>query len=124
MYDNYKLCETLASSEICFVVEQYNEGKFTRKFHEHMPKSRLSDNARSNVLRALVMHFSGMGAESIVRCHLNSRGRTPAADNRLNISHVSYPEAGVLRLSCGWNTKAWSDQAIAPTEFRRTVRVE
>jgi len=93
MYENYKLCKTLTPSDICFVVEQYNEGKFTREFHEHIPKSRLSDDARRSVLCALVMHFSAMSAESIVRSHLNSRGRTPPADNRLNI-RVSYPKPG------------------------------
>src|SRR5579863_822940 len=109
MYDNYRLCETLGPSETCFVVQQYDKGQFTRKFHEHIPKSRLTEDARRNLLRALVMHFSGMGAESIVRCHLNRRGRTPAADNSLNMV-VSYPEPGVLRTYCGANTSAWSDQ--------------
>lgn len=117
MYENYKLCERLKPSELCLVVEQYQEGKFLRKFHEHVPKSRLSEDARRSLLRALVMHFSGMGAESIVHCHLNSRGRTPAFSNRLKLD-VSYPEPGVLRTYCGANTKAWSDHVIDPTTFR------
>jgi hypothetical protein len=117
MYENYKLCDSLKPSEICFVVEEYDKGKFIRKFHEHVPKSRLSAEARGSVLCALVMHFSGMGAESIVRCHLNRRGGRPSFDNSLFMV-VSYPEAGVLRTYCGANTKAWSDHVIVPTKFR------
>jgi hypothetical protein len=119
IYENYKLCDRLKPSEICLVVEQYNtEGTFTRKFHEHVPKSRLSNDARGNLLRALVIHFSAIGAETIVGCYLNTRGRTPAADNRLRMV-TSYPEPGVLRLYCGANTVAWSDLVIAPVNFRR-----
>ncbi len=122
MYENHKLCETLTSSEICFVVEQYHAGSFTRKFHEHVRKSRLSDEACRNVLRALVMHFSNMGPESIVLCHLNDRKGMPTADNRLKII-TSYPEAGVLRSYCGVNTAAWSDQVIMPANFRSVSKV-
>ena len=117
MYDNHTLCETLMPSEICIVVEQYFEGAFTRQFHEHVPRSRLSDAARGALLRALVIHFSRMGAESIVRCHLNDRGRSPLADSCLSMV-VRYPEAGVLRTYCGANTSAWSDQVIVPSKFR------
>jgi hypothetical protein len=122
MYENYRLCETLTASEICFVVQQYNEGKFTGKFHAHVPKSRLSDDARRNVLRALVIHFSGMSAELIVNCHLNSRGRRPPADNRLNIV-VSRPEAGVLRWYCGGDTQAWSTSPAIGVGCQLTISV-
>ena len=118
MYETYKLCDRLKPSEICLVVEQYIKGIFIRKFHEHVPKSRLSHDARINLLRALVIHFSGIGAETIVRCYLNKRGRAPEADNRLRIV-TSYPEPGVLRAYCGSNTAAWSDQVIAPSKFHR-----
>jgi hypothetical protein len=117
MFDNYKLCDTLKPSDTCFVAEEYDKGEFVRKFHEHVPKSRLSADARTSVLRALVMHFSGIGPKSIVCCHLNKRGRTPAFDNSLRMV-VSFPELGVLRTYCGANTKAWSDQVIVPTKFR------
>src|SRR6266851_7957971 len=117
MYENYKLCETLKPSDVCIVVEQYDKGNFTQQFHEHVPKLRLSDDARRNLMRALVMCFSEMGGESIVRCHLNSRGKIPAADNRLNMV-TSYPEPGVFRTYCGTNTKSWIDQVITPDQFR------
>jgi hypothetical protein len=97
MYENYKLCERLSPNEICFVVEQYHEGKFAQKFHEHFPKSRMSDEARRNVLRALVIHFSQMGPEQIVHCYLNERGKQPSHDGSLEIRATDYPEPGVLR---------------------------
>jgi hypothetical protein len=118
MYENHKLCDRLKPSETCLVVEQYTGGTFTRKFHEHVPKSRLSDDRRRNLLRALVIRFSGIGAETVVRCYLNKSGSAPATDNSLRMT-ISYPEPGVLRLYCGTNTKAWSDQVIAPVKFRR-----
>jgi hypothetical protein len=95
VYENYKLCETLKPAEICLVVEHYSQGVFAREFHEHVPKSRLSQEARLNLLRALVVHFSGMGPERIVGCYLNSPGRKPEAINGFPF-HVTYPERGVL----------------------------
>lgn len=120
MYENYKLCETLTASEICFVVEQYSKGDFIRQFHEHVRKSWFSDDARRNVLRALVMHFSEMGASAIVQCHMNARGCPRAPNTRSELDMiVSYPEAGVLRTYCGIDTKAWSDHVIAGWNFRQ-----
>ena len=121
MHENHKLCSKLKTSEVCLVVEQYGEGKFTRQHHEHVPKSRLSTDKRLNLLRALVIVFSGMGFESIVACHLNARGKTLAGSaGRLRMA-VAYPEPGVLRTYCGTNTHAWSDQVIAPSQFRRSA---
>jgi len=120
MYENHKLCERLTSDEICLVLEQYREGSFTREFHEHVPTSRLSEDACRNLLRALVVRFagySGMAAEQIVRCHLNARSKTPEADNSLRIV-TSYPEAGVLRMYCGGNTCAWCDRVIVRERVR------
>jgi hypothetical protein len=122
MYENYKLCETLTPSEICFVVEQYSKGAFIRQFHEHVPKLYFSEDARRNVLRAPVVHFSEMGASAIVRCYMNGRGRRKAPNTRSELDMiVSYPEAGVFRTYCGINTKAWSDQVISAGNFREKV---
>jgi hypothetical protein len=121
MYENYKLCDSLKPSEICLVIEQCNDGVFTREFHEHVPKWRISDEACVSLLRAFVIRFwgfSGMGVEQIVRCHLNAQSQTPAADKSLRIT-VSYPEAGVLRKYCGGNTVAWFDRVFSPKDFRQ-----
>ena len=118
MYENHKLCDSLKSSEICLVVEQYTEGIYLRKFHEHVPKHRLSNSARTNLLRTLVLHFSGASAEAIVSSSLNKRGRSPPAMTIL--CTASYPESGVLRFYCGTDTVAWSDQVISPKDFRRS----
>ena len=117
MFENYKLCDALKASEICLVVEQYAEGSFTREFHEHVPRYRLSNESRVNLLRALVVQFSSLGPERLVRCYLNTKARTPPSDNSLLIL-VSYPEPGVLRTYCGTDTRAWSDQVVAPSGFR------
>jgi hypothetical protein len=120
MYENYKLCSELEPSDRCLVVEQYVEGKFEQRFHQHVPKSRLSVDAVINLLRALVARFdgeSGMSAEQIVSAYLNNRARTPPASAVLRIV-TSYPEPGVIRYYCGANTKAWSDQVIAKQDFR------
>jgi len=116
MYENYKLCALLKPGETCLVVEQYRVGEMVRKFHEHVPKYRLNNDARANLLRALVLHFSGASAETIMRSSLNNRGHEPLA-----VSfrwHTSYPEPGVLRTYCGTDTTAWSDHVIAPDKFR------
>ena len=118
MYENHKLCSSLTPKQICLVVEQYKEGEITRKYHEHVPKYRLSDESRRNLLRALVISFSGMSPESIVRCYLNDRGSLPSANLSLPVI-VKYPEPGVLRHYCGTNTVAWSDQVIVLEDFRR-----
>jgi len=122
MYENHKICDTLTASEIYFVVEQYSNGDFIRRFHEHVLKSCFSGDARQNVLRALVVRFSRMDASAIVRCYMNGRGHKRIPNTRLELGMiVSYPEAGVLRTYCGINTKAWSDQVILASNFRQIV---
>ncbi len=116
IYENYKLCADLTPSEICLVVQQYKEGEIIRKFHKHVPKSRLNQDEQTNLLRALVIHFSGVGPETLSQHFLNKRGKTPSA---IQLQYViSYPEPGVLRTYCGVNTTAWSDKVIAPEGFR------
>jgi len=119
--ENQKLCSELRPDELCIVLEQYHEGKFERQFHEHVPRSRLSAESKINLLRALVVRFygfTGMGAEQIVRVHLNAKGKVPSRNVALRI-HTSYPEPGVLRQYCGGDTAAWADEVIAPASFRR-----
>jgi hypothetical protein len=125
MYENFKLCPQLQPADLCLVVEQYKDGEFERRFHTHVPKSRLSNEARINLLMALVVRFNGetgMGAEHIVNCYLNQRGKSPLAAPDLRIV-TSYPEPGVIRFYCGGNTKAWSDQVIAKHKFRPETNV-
>jgi hypothetical protein len=123
MYENFKLCHDLQPTDLCLVVEQYKGGVFERRFHKHVPNSRLSNDARIHLLKALVVRFygeSGMGAEHIVNCYLNPRGKSPPAAADLRIK-TSYPEPGVLRCYCGGDTVAWSDQVIAKLKFRPKI---
>ena len=117
MYENHKLCEKLHPKEICLVVEQYNKGLFEQKYHEHVPQHRLSENSLKNLLQALVLKFENNEPRTIMRSHLNERGKEPPAYKLM--WHVSRPEPGVLRKYCGTNTCAWADQVIRPSEFRK-----
>src|SRR5262245_13213574 len=97
MYERFKLCPELKPREVCLVVEQYSEGEFTRQFHEHVPQHRLSADSLRNVLFALVVKFADLGPQTILRCHLNKRGKNPQASSELKIV-TSYPEPGALRI--------------------------
>ena len=77
-----------------------------------------SFEAGMEVLRTLVARHEGLTAPDIIRCHLNSRGRNPAAVRRLEI-HVEYPEPGVIRRYCGGDVLAWMDEVVGSTEFRK-----
>lgn len=108
MHEIIKSCPDLNSSEVCFVVQQYFEGKYTEKFHKHVSRCRISREMRISLLRALVVRFSGIGAETILQAHLNKRGREPHADGSLQI-RVDYTDKGT-RTYCGCNTLAWFDE--------------
>lgn len=121
MRDGHDRCDKLAKAEICiFVEEQAGEG-FVRHLHTHVPRHRLSSDARYNLLRTLVLRFADADAETIVRSYLNRRGTDPAAALVFRIE-VSYPEPGVIRHFCGRGTSvhAWTDEVIAPEKFRQT----
>ena len=119
LYDNYKICDCLDIKDICIVVEQYRNGAFSREFHLHVPKFRLSDDSRTHLLKALVIRFSKMNPDSIVSHYLNRRGTKPHSEN-FNLQ-IAYPEPGVLRTYCGANTKAWYDQVVDKSQFRKTA---
>jgi hypothetical protein len=124
IYERLKLCEGLTAEYVCFVVEQYSEGVFERKFHEHVRASRTSNESRAAILRALVAHFGSFSAEHIMACYLNKRGSEPAYDSALEIRHTCYSEPGVLRHYCGANTSAWCDFIFSRRAFRQPERKE
>jgi hypothetical protein len=99
MYENHKLCEKLKPKEICLVVEQYKEGIFEPQFHKHVPQHRLSESALQNLLRALVLKFENNEPWTIVRSHLNERGKEPPAYKMM--WHVTYPERECFENTAG-----------------------
>jgi hypothetical protein len=119
LFDNYKICPTLDAKHTCIVVEQYSHGKMTIEFHEHVPYRRLSDDARRNLLKMLMVNFSKIDANSLLSYFVNKRGKNPLAADMNWV--CSYPEAGVIRTSCGTNTRAWSDQVIDKSKFRKNM---
>jgi hypothetical protein len=118
LHDNYKLCAELRPKEICLVLEQFRKDKFIRQYHKHVPAHRLSNDSLSNLLFAMVIRFSDLDAETIVRCYLNARGKKPSADKGHLRCAVSRPEPGVSRWYCGIDTIAWADQVVRASEFR------
>ena len=116
----YDCCNRLAKSEVCIVVETHVDGTYVRHMHTHVPRYRLSAEARYNLLRTLVFRFSDAQAELIVRSHLNRKGADPAAAMGFRVQ-VSHPEPGVLRHSCEAQgaARAWVDEVIAPEKFRQ-----
>jgi hypothetical protein len=116
----FKLCPHLQASDVCLVVEQYRDGGYERRFHKHVPHDRLADQARLDLLRALVARFSartGSSAEQIVSSYLNASGEHVSPPNQLTIV-TSHPEPGVVRCYCGSATVAWSDHVFARKQFR------
>jgi hypothetical protein len=120
MYENHKLCDTLKPKEVCLLVEQYQAGYFERKFHEHVPKHRLSEEALQHLQKSLVLKFENREAQTIVRSHLNDRGEGAAILQTTVARH--YPEPGVLRKYCGSNTVAWADIVVSAGKFRNKNR--
>lgn len=121
MYEHYKTCPCLSLKEKCFRVQRYNEGEIVETFHEHLPSHRLSLDAELEALRALVGHCAGWNEAFILHSRLNGRKGGPSCYPGF-MSHVSYPEAGVIRryLSSGSAT-AWSDTIVNPGNFRREI---
>lgn len=117
LYSNYNICQSLEAKHTCIVVEQYFEGNMIAIFHEHVPYRRLSNDARKYLLKMLMINFSKIDPNSILSYYVNSRGKNPSAADMNWVS--SYPEAGVIRTSCGTNTRAWSDQIVDKSVFRK-----
>lgn len=118
MYENYKICPLLSVKEKCVRVQRYTEGEFIECFHEHVPSRRLSLDAESEALRALVGQCAGWNGALILHSRLNNRKGGPSRYPGLT-SHVGYPEAGVIRRywSAG-DVTAWSDTVIVASSFR------
>lgn len=120
LFDNYKICSTLDAKHTCIVVEQYSQGTMIEIYHDHVPYRRLSDDTRRNLLKMLMINFSKIDPNSFLSYFVNSRGKNPLAAAMNWVS--SYPEAGVIRTSCGTNTRAWSDQVVNKSNFRQKFK--
>ena len=119
MHTHHRLCPNLVAGEKCFRVQRYNEGKFDEAFHEHIPSHRISLEAESEVLRALVGQCAGWPGIFILHSRLNNRRGVPSRYPGFT-SHVEYPEEGVLRRYFGSSgATAWSDTVIVRERFRQ-----
>lgn len=118
IYSGYRICGALKANEKCFCLYEYKEGSYNELFHQHVPNHRISGDGASEFMKSLVVRHSALGDPEILRCYLNSRGKSPSAIS-LGKVITEYPEPGVIRkyYSCG-NTSAWYDEVITPTKFR------
>ena len=118
VYEGHELCADLAAGQMCFKARRYRAGVWEDVCHEHVPRSRLSQEDSREVLRSLVAHFSDWPPQFIVRSHLNRRAKNPATYPGF-VSQTTYPEAGVLRQYCSSPTvTAWCDDAYSAADFR------
>jgi hypothetical protein len=118
VFSSISLCGILNTKEKCFRLQRYIQGRFESLVHEHVPRHRISLESATEVMRAFVIRFQELSASEILRCHLNGRGKQPAAANCLAI-HVDYPEPGVVRRSCGEDIVSWMDEVIDESVFRK-----
>jgi hypothetical protein len=109
-------CNDLKPKTLCVRVRRYQSGKFEELYHEHVPAYRLSRPKSIEMMKAMVLRFSGCGAYEVLRSYLNTRSMEPAA-YPFQIT-VEYPEPGVLRTYCGTSVQVWCDSVISPVNFR------
>jgi hypothetical protein len=87
-------------------------------FHEHIPLHRISQEAEIEALHTLVSHFEGWSETYILHSLLNKRQGGPECWPGF-ISHVAYPEPGVIRrYFSSKNTTAWTDTVVSIRSFR------
>lgn len=115
----FNICKELKATEKCFRVQQYDNGDFKDLFHEHVPKSRISEESSFQFLRAIILKNHPFGSTEILRTFLNSRGKNPVRIQLCN-SHTEYPEPGVVRkYLCSQGINTWYDEVISVVHFRR-----
>lgn len=121
IYSGFQLCPDLKPGYWCIRLMKYSSGSgpaYKKLFHEHIRKHRLREDTTTQLLRALVLVYSGIEAPGIVRSYLNGRGDDPPPDPRLQIT-TEYPERGVVRKYCGGNVQAWVDTIVGAHLFRK-----
>lgn len=117
-HSGFKICRALKTTEKCFRVQQYDNGNFKDLFHEHVPKSRISEESSFQFLRAIILKNSPFESAEILRTFINSRGNNPSRIQLCN-SHMEYPEPGVIRkYLCSQGINTWYDEVISPGDFR------
>ena len=72
----------------------------------------MSEDASTEMMKALVLRYEEVEAPHILRCYLNKRGHDPESRGNLCQITVEYPESGVMRKYCGTDIQAWIDTVI------------
>lgn len=119
MYTNFMVCESLKPNERCFYIRRYSEGIYTEICHEHVPKSRMSQEDTLSALKALIVKHSGWADIYTLQSYMNNRGRNPSASGSLNI-RIEYPSPGVIRRICAnSNIEGWVDEPLKVNNGKR-----
>jgi hypothetical protein len=118
IHTGFQICSELKKNEKCFRLQKYNNGEFEELFHEHVPKHRISKGNSIELLKALIVKYSGLEFPQIICSYLNNRNDKPSAIKLFQIQS-EYPEPGVLRTYCSsGDLNIWFDEVIAPDKFR------
>lgn len=118
LYSGFQLCEKLGTREKCFRLREYHEGIYIDKFHEYIPKHRISSDSSFQFMKSLLVKHSGIGDILILRSYINGRGKNPKK-YPLCMGIVEFPEPGVMRTYCNsGNLHAWCDEVIDKSCFR------
>ena len=119
MYSHVQICPGLTPDEKCIRAVEYNQGRFIKRFHKHVPRHKLAKKTHWALLRNLVLQLEGAKAAQIVDVYLTRRGKAAKVAHRHRIV-VDYPEPGVVRDYCGTDVLAWIDTVVRPDGFRRS----
>lgn len=118
IYSFYKICEALNEKSVCFKLYEYSEGEFIERFHDHIPKFRISQGSCQAFIKTLLIKYGGYEDSVILRFFINDRAKSPARMEKAP-AHIEYPEPGVLRIyQNNGPFTAWHDTVIDKLEFR------
>ena len=113
-----RLCPSLTSKHKCIRVQEYNQGQFIERFHEHVLAYKLAQSCHWALLRTLVLRYEEATGEQIVDVYLTRRGRDAKRYHHGAIV-VENPALGVVRDCCGGNVGASIDTVVLPEDFRK-----
>lgn len=72
IYSGFEICNDLQPNQKCFRVRLYKEGRFRDKFHEHIPKHRISQQNAIDCLKTLVIRCLDWRYSYILGTYLNN----------------------------------------------------
>lgn len=119
VHSGWRTCSELTKGQRCFRLFEYVDHEPVERFHEHVPQNRIKLEDAGIFLKTLLLRHSPLGDREVLRTFLNFRGKEPSVIEFCS-SQQEYPEAGVRRIYLSSrDLVAWSDEVVAPDEFRK-----